>query len=82
MPTKGRQRSASKQTPHSQEQVKDILGQLEASMPEVKIMQFPPRRDRERMISELFIELVISEVLRSFGVDMKKVPKRRKKKRA
>jgi hypothetical protein len=82
MPTKGRKRSASKQTPHSQEQVKDILGQLEASTPEVKIMQFPPRRDRERMISELFIELVISEVLRSFGVDMKKVPKRRKKKRA
>jgi hypothetical protein len=62
MPTKGRKRSASKQTP------------------DIKIMQFPPNPERERLVTKMLRELIVCEVLRSFGVDVKKYQKRRKKK--
>jgi len=72
MPAKGRKRSASKQEPHSRES-------------EIKIIQFRanPERERfERFMTEIMRELIVREVLRSFGVDITKLPKRRKKKRA
>ena len=50
--------------------------------PEIRIIQFPANPERERFMTEIMRELIGREVLRSFGVDITKVPKRRKKKRA
>ena len=66
MPTNGKKRSASKQRPHSQES-------------EIKIIECPPNPERERFTTRMLRELIVCEVLRSFGVDIKKYQRKRKK---
>jgi hypothetical protein len=52
----------------------------------MKVIEFPANPERERFMkrfmTKIMRELIVREVLQSFGVDITKLPKRHKKKRA